>query len=138
LNEEHFISARANVLDLEDRLLPLRGIISVDEMRQRSHSVIKSGYGSLTTIGRSNGVVSLNRLYAKGNQAVELEVQEWCLLPCNQSFFAKGGDSGSIVVDEQGRFGGLITGGVVPGTQPPDRPCVSYATPFEWVWDDIQ
>ena len=48
--------------------------------------------------------------------------------------FSQGGDSGSIIVDRLGRFGGFLTGGAGK-TESTD---VTYATPFFWLWTLIK
>ena len=49
--------------------------------------------------------------------------------------FSKGGDSGSLVVSTNGEFLALLTGGTNNGTHSSD---ITYATPFEWVWDLVK
>ena len=41
---------------------------------------------------------------------------------------AKGGDSGSLIIDRIGRFVTLLTCGT-------DDSDIAYATPFEWIWE---
>ena len=49
--------------------------------------------------------------------------------------FSKGGDSGSLVVSARGEFVALLTGGTSKGTDGSD---ITFATPFEWVWDLVK
>ena len=49
--------------------------------------------------------------------------------------FSKGGDSGSLIVSTIGEYLGLLTGGTYSGTDSSD---ITYATPFDWVWDLVK
>lgn len=46
--------------------------------------------------------------------------------------FSKGGDSGSFIVSARGECVALLTGGTNNGTDGSD---ITFATPFEWVWE---
>lgn len=52
-----------------------------------------------------------------------------------RAHFAKPGDSGSVVVDDLGRIGGLVTGGITTAAQsmPDGIPDLVYATPIEFL-----
>ncbi|KAG6843682.1 hypothetical protein H0H93_000351, partial [Arthromyces matolae] len=61
----------------------------------------------------------------------------WAIIPYDDSGpFAKQGDSGAIIVDGLGRFGGLLTGASGPAESP--LPNITYATPFWWLWPLIK
>jgi hypothetical protein len=121
-----------------DRLLPLRGILSEDLMRQPDtvdHDgepclhVIKSGLTTGVTIGRATGIFSYVREYFP-NQTSQTSM-EWAILPYNKDsgMFSAAGDSGSVIVDSCGRYGGLLTGGAGV-TVSSD---ITYATPIWWL-----
>lgn len=109
-----------------DRLLKLCGTIPDEEMWKPSpgtldqHNdpcimVIKRGYGSGLTIGRLNTIRSFTRTYLKDKAHKELSKSsiEVCVLPRGSwsGPFSGKGDSGSVVVDGNGRIAGLLTGG---------------------------
>lgn len=127
----------------EDRLLPLRGIISEDLMRnpdmldhngEGSLLVIKNGGTTGVTIGRANGIFSYVREYF-GNNTHQTS-KEWAILPYDSKsgVFSEGGDSGAIIVDGRGQVGGLLTG----GAGKTDVSDITYATPFFWLLPRIK
>jgi hypothetical protein len=106
----------------QNRLLEFHGTISDKEMWKPSPKtldheddpcimVIKRGYASDLTIGRLNTIRSFTRVYFKG-QPSQMS-KEVAVLPRNSESgaFSKPGDSGSAVIDGNGRFVGLLTGG---------------------------
>ncbi|KAG6820199.1 hypothetical protein H0H93_004049 [Arthromyces matolae] len=123
-------------------LLPLGDIIpenflhDVDEVNvegERCLYLIKHGHSTLTTIGRASGIYSYTREYF-ANQTYRDSMQ-WPILPYGvYKPFADEGDSGSIIVDSLGRFGGLLTGG--SGIEKSID--IIYAMPFWWLWPLIQ
>jgi hypothetical protein len=73
--------------------------------------VIKRGYASDLTVGRLNTIRSFTRVYFEGQPSqMSMEI---AVLPRNSKSgaFSTPGDSGSAVVDGQGRIAGLLTGG---------------------------
>lgn len=52
------------------------------------------------------------------------------------SSFSVGGDSGSLVVDADGKFTALLTGGsnINPNDGLVDKTDITYATPMHWLW----
>ena len=127
----------------DDRLLPLRDIISEELMRHPDMLnrddepcllVIKSGNATGVTIGRATGVFSYVREYFPDN--THKTSMEWAI--CNYDntsrVFSAPGDSGSIIVDGLGRIGGLLTGrsGI---TETSD---ITYATPWFWLFERIK
>ncbi|KAH8992420.1 hypothetical protein EDB92DRAFT_1945213 [Lactarius akahatsu] len=122
-------------------LLPVQGVITEDELRRpQMHDadgdpclmVIKNGSATGTTIDRANGIKSFVRQhFPDGNHETSME---WAILGhglWSRSFSAPG-DSGAIIVDGEGRIGGLLTGGS-GGTESTD---VTYATPFYWLLEE--
>ncbi|KIM33494.1 hypothetical protein M408DRAFT_155554, partial [Serendipita vermifera MAFF 305830] len=126
-----------------DRLLPLRGVIEEDEMRcpkmrdadeEPRLIVTKSGYATGVTIGCATGANSFVREYfPDGRHQTSME---WPILPYDHKagVFSTKGDSGAVIVDSQGRIGGLLTG----GTGKNERTDVTYATPFSWLLQRIK
>jgi hypothetical protein len=121
-----------------DRLLPLQGIISEDSMRHPDtvdHDgeaclyVVKDGLTTGVTIGRATGIFSHVREYYY-NQTSQTSI-EWTILPYDNDsgVFSADGDSGSVIVDSRGRYGGLLTGGAGRGLSFD----VTYATPIWWL-----
>ncbi|KAI0029942.1 hypothetical protein K488DRAFT_79884 [Vararia minispora EC-137] len=126
-----------------NRLLPLAGIISEEHFRRPNTLdvdneaclfVVKRGLTTKTTIGRATGIFSYVREYFP-NETTQTS-KEWAILPCDNESgaFSKGGDSGAVIVDRIGRFGGLLTGGA--GRTPSSD--ITYATPFFWLWSLIK
>lgn len=122
-----------------DRLLKLQGVIPEDKLRHPDMLdkdgepcliVIKSGLTTGVTIGRASGVFSYVR---KPSNETSME---WSILPYDNDagVFSAPGDSGAIIVDGQGRIGGLLNGGTSKG----EHPDITYATPFAWLFPRIQ
>lgn len=127
----------------DDRLLPLRGVISEDVMHnpdevdddgEASLFVIKNGSATGVTIGRATGVFSYVREYFANN--THRTSKEWAILPYDRKsgVFSETGDSGAIIVDGHGQIGGLLTGGA--GKM--DLFDITYATPFFWLLPRIK
>ena len=93
--------------------------------------VIKRGYGSGLTVGRLNTVRSFTRLYFEGKP--DQMSKEVSVLPRNSKAgaFSTVGDSGSAVVDGQGRLAGLIIGGA-GATDVSDSDC-TYITSINFI-----
>ncbi|KIJ12527.1 hypothetical protein PAXINDRAFT_163883 [Paxillus involutus ATCC 200175] len=113
----------------DDRLLPLRDMITEERMREPDmldHDneacllVIKNGNATDVTIGGGNF----------------LESMEWAIYNYDNKsdVFSAPGDFGSIIVDGLGRIGGLLTG----GTGKVETSDVTYATPMWWLWPHIK
>ncbi len=124
------------------RLLQLRGILSAKEIRtpeNKDHNgdpmryVIKRGLTTLTTIGCLNGFEShVRRHFALGSRdSVEAAVYAY---DNDSGPFARGGDSGSIIVDALGKFVALLTGGTGLG----DSSDITYGSPMHWLWEAIK
>jgi hypothetical protein len=121
-----------------DRLLPLRGIIPENEIRNPTMldrnsdpciMVTKSGSTTGLTIGRANNIFSYVRHYFSDDKS-EISM-EWAILPFDSKSgpFSAKGDSGSVIADGTGRMGGLLTGGA-GATSSTD---ITYATPLSFL-----
>jgi len=127
----------------DDRLLELRDLIQEDQMcnpYMLDHDgepclfVIKNGNATGVTIGRTTGTFSFVREYF--NNGTHQTSMEWAILPYDNKsgIFSAPSDSGSIIVDGCGRFGGLLTG----GSGKTESSDVTYATPFFWLLPRIK
>ncbi|KAJ3006057.1 hypothetical protein HKX48_000328 [Thoreauomyces humboldtii] len=131
-----------------DRLLPIRGTIPIQELRNplsRDRNddpclpVIKNGHKTGVTIGLANNICSYSRGYyhhvTKKPLCETQTSKEWAILPWDHhsGAFSASGDSGSTVVDGRGRVGGVLTGGA--GLT--DSLDITYVTPFEVVMEKI-
>jgi len=101
------------------RLLHLKGTIPDEEMRNPTvfdenddpcFAVLKRGNATGLTVGRANDILSYARDYSDGEARTS---KEWAILPhdSKSGAFSEKGDSGSVIVDGQGRIGGLLTSG---------------------------
>jgi hypothetical protein len=125
------------------RLLKLSGTISIDEMRRpqmvdedgrKCIMVLKKSNKTGLTIGRANAVFSYTRYHFENSPGIISK--EWAIFPADKKSgpFSTPGDSGSVIVDGSGRFGGLLTGGS-GATETPD---VTYATPISVVLECLE
>ncbi|KAF4467626.1 hypothetical protein FALBO_5494 [Fusarium albosuccineum] len=123
--------------------LELWGLITEAEMNapatnNRSKSledpvlvVAKRGQVSGLTIGCANEVRSVTRVT---DGEADYISEEWCITHIDGcSHFSEPGDSGACVFGLDGRIGGMITSG--NGNRVPD---ITYATPMEWLLEDIK
>ena len=126
----------------DERLLELRGILSAAEIRtpnNKDHNgdpiryVIKRGLASLTTIGCLTGFEShVRRYFALGSRdSVEAAVYAY---DNDSGPFARGGDSGSIIVDALGKFVALLTS----GTGSTSFSDITFGSPMYWLWEIIK
>ncbi|KAF8957093.1 hypothetical protein BDZ97DRAFT_120014 [Flammula alnicola] len=126
-----------------DRLLRLKGTIPDDEMRHPTAldqnddpclMVLKRGNTTGLTVGRANDICSYACNYYDDDKAETSK--EWAILPFDSKSgaFSDKGDSGSVIVDGQGRIGGLLTGGAgaAPSTD------ITYATPISFLLKRMQ
>ncbi|KDQ53459.1 hypothetical protein JAAARDRAFT_424691 [Jaapia argillacea MUCL 33604] len=118
-----------------DRLLPLRGMITEERMREPDmldHDneacllVIKNGNATDVTIGRATGIFSFVRDDQTGQESMEWAIYNY---DNKSGAFSARADSGSIIVDGLGRIGGLLTG----STGKTETSDVTYATPMWWL-----
>ncbi len=132
----------------EDRLLPVKGVITDDLMRapdmwdsngEPCLLVAKRGNATGTTLGttlgRANGIFSIVRAFFS-DMSINQTSMEWGIInyDSKSDVFSEPGDSGSIIVDICGRIGGMLTGGSGK-TKTSD---MTYATPFWWLLKRIQ
>ena len=128
----------------EDRLLPLKGIITDNLMRapdmwdldgEPCLLVTKRGNATGTTLGRANGIFSIVRDYFN-DMSINQTSMEWGIInyDSKSDVFSEPGDSGSIIADIRGRIGGMLTGGSGKTTTSD----MTYATPFWWLLERIQ
>ena len=127
----------------EDGLLALKGMLTAEEINNPNSSnlqgdrirrVIKRGLTTKTTVGTMTRFMSYVRKYFPTGDVESLEVP---ILSHEHDTgtFSKGGDSGSLIVSALGEFVALLTGGTNKGTDGSD---ITFATPFEWVWDLVK
>ncbi|PUU74959.1 hypothetical protein B9Z19DRAFT_1132159 [Tuber borchii] len=126
-----------------DRLLKVNQIIPDTEMRnlpmyddndKKCLIVLKRGYGTGLTIGRSSGIKSFTRSYFPDRPPKVSK--EWTILPYDNKSgpFAGPGDSGAAIIDCLGRLGGLITGGSGVSDSGP----IVYATPVSFILEGLK
>jgi hypothetical protein len=119
-------------------LFKLRGILTQEEIRTPNNKtpqgdpirrVIKRGFTTLTTVGGLSGFLShVRRYFVTGNiDSVEVAIHPH---NSNSGPFSRGGDSGSVIVDDLGRFVALLTG----GTGNTDSSDITFGTPMHWLW----
>lgn len=126
-----------------DNLLQVKGVVPEEEIRNPKQldgneeeflPVVKNGKTTGVTIGRGTGIESFVRQY--DNYGVKRTSMEIAVYPYSyrDGAFSAPGDSGSIVVDGQGRIVGLLTGGT--GTS--DSTDVTYLTPYFWLDERVK
>ncbi|KAF5257252.1 hypothetical protein FOXYS1_12230 [Fusarium oxysporum] len=98
--------------------------------------VMKHGLKTGFTIGLANGIHSVIR-HASG-VAGDVISSEWCIIGIDAKAFSDTGDSGACVFDLEGRIGGMITAGLEASHSPLGEHDVTYATPMQWLLDDIK
>ncbi|KAH6906946.1 hypothetical protein BKA70DRAFT_1491731 [Coprinopsis sp. MPI-PUGE-AT-0042] len=128
-----------------DGLLSLRGILTADQITKPDTSnipvdhirrVIKRGSRSHTTVGTLTRYLAFVRKYSLLGHVDSLEVP---ILSHERETgtFARGGDSGSVIVSPNGELVALLTGGAV-NSNGRGGADISFATPFEWIWDLVK
>ncbi|TFK85269.1 hypothetical protein K466DRAFT_622915 [Polyporus arcularius HHB13444] len=132
-----------------DRLFKLRGHLTEQDMRHPNMLdkngeecltvVVKNGSGSGVTVGQATGIFSYVREYLADR--THRTSREWAILPNDYKrplgAFSAAGDSGSVIADGRGRFGGLLTGAAGAVTDRSEFD-ITYATPFFWLWPRIK
>ncbi|KIO23493.1 hypothetical protein M407DRAFT_27021 [Tulasnella calospora MUT 4182] len=124
-------------------LLQVTGVLSKEEIRKPTQLdangekcilAIKNGLASGVTVGRASGIESFVRVY--GPEGKTWTSREIAVYPYSQKdgAFSAPGDSGSIVVNWEGRIIGQLNGGA--GTT--DSTDVTYLTPFHWLLEQIK
>ena len=109
-------------------------IVTVDRDGEKCLFVIKNGLTTQVTIGQATGIFSYVRQYFNGQAS--WTSMEWTILPYDNKSqaFSEGGDSGSVIVDGHGHYGGLLTG----GTGKTESSDLTYATPIWWLLEVIK
>ena len=124
----------------DDGLLALRGILTANDISNPNtqgdniRRVLKRGSATNTTVGTLSRFKSFTRQYFPTDTLDSLQVP---ILSHEHDLgtFSDGGDSGSLIVSPTGEFVALLTGGAGMGTGGSD---ITYATPFEFVWDLVK
>ncbi|KAA1477184.1 hypothetical protein DENSPDRAFT_844369 [Dentipellis sp. KUC8613] len=127
-----------------DHLIRFNGTIPDEEMRHPPvfHQddgpytrVIKRSSTTGMSVGRANDVFSYTRHYDEDNLRAGTS-KEWAILPLDSKnhAFSETGDSGAVVVDFNGRMGGLLTGGAGKATGLD----LAYATPVSYLLKRIE
>ncbi|KAF5346983.1 hypothetical protein D9758_010100 [Tetrapyrgos nigripes] len=124
-------------------VLQIKGIVKDDEIRkpkqldvngEKCLFVVKNGMGTGVTYGRATGMESFVREYNDyGTKKTSTELAVYSYSNKDGAFSASG-DSGSIVVDGEGRIVGLLTGGS-GSTESTDA---TYLTPYWWIDEQIK
>ncbi|KAG8806839.1 hypothetical protein FRC19_007028 [Serendipita sp. 401] len=134
---------QANYEYPEDGLLQAFGVVPAGEIYSPQYRdahgekcllVVKNGLATGTTIGRVMGMESFTRVYKEhGIKETSMEI---AVLPYSKITgpFSVPGDSGSIVLDRNGRILGMLTGGA--GTT--DGTDVTYLTPYWYLETEIK
>ncbi|VDB91560.1 unnamed protein product [Peniophora sp. CBMAI 1063] len=137
---------------LFDNLLRLGGTItdegmrhptSLDENGELCRTVLKRGAASGLTVGRANPIFSYVRRVRGDGKTLGRASKEWAIVGRGgvgeRYEFARGGDSGAVVVDGRGRVGGLVIGGglVVVGNWKMGGE-IAYATPVFFVLERMR
>jgi hypothetical protein len=127
----------------EDGLLQASGVIQVDEIHnpkqldvngEQCLLVVKNGLTTGTTIGRVTGMESFTRTFNEyGIKETSMEI---AVLPYGNANgpFSAPGDSGSIVLDRNGRILGMLHG--CAGST--DRTDITYLTPYWYIEAEIR
>jgi hypothetical protein len=134
---------QANYEYPEDGLPQAFGVVQADEIHNLQHLdangepcllVVKNGLTTGTTIGHVTGMESFTRIYNEYD--IKETSMEIAVLPYGNMNgpFSAPGDSGSIVLDRNGRILGMLTGGA--GTT--HRTDVTYLTPYWYIEQEIR
>ncbi|KAF8992681.1 hypothetical protein BDQ17DRAFT_1253699 [Cyathus striatus] len=129
----------------QDHLFSIQGVVPEDELTRPKNrdkagqpyiKLIKNGRRTKTTVGYGNGIKSFVREYLlDGTERTSLEFAIFGRE--KYSAFSDRGDSGSVIVDSEGRAAALLIGGCSyeETSFPAD---ITYATPFEWILERIK
>lgn len=114
----------------------------LDDKKEKCILVVKNGLATGTTMGRVNGLKSFTRTYetdGTSHTSIEIAVLRYS---SSGKFsdgghlgkFSDGGDSGSVVLDREGRIVGILTGSEGPNYNTD----TSYITPYWWIEKQIE
>jgi len=92
---------------------------------------MKCGRSTAWTVGISN------ELQSDCQRDGRVVSTEWCIIdqPGSNTVFSMKGDSGAAVLDFTGRVAGILHGG---GHTKSSGAELTYATPIEWIFEDIK
>ena len=135
-NAHKFVYPAGRQWKIENICIPLdemRHPKKFDQNNSPALSVLKRGRTTGVTCGVANEVESYVRTYSSANSS--FKSKEWAILGYDKSFysFSCRGDSGALVVDAEGRMGGMVTG----GSGFSEKTDVTYATPMVALLQDI-
>lgn len=113
--------------------LRVSGIAPLSDFHNREVTVFKRGAKTGQTVGTVNPVKSVTRTLVKGDKTeYTVDTLAVTVVGLPETPFSMEGDSGSAVIDEQGRVLAMVWGG------PPDRSDLTYATPIEFIFDRMR
>ena len=132
----------------ENRLLPLRGTVGLDELHKpttydehgnRCLLVLKNGKSTGLTVGRANSLMSITRQLSPCGTKY-LTAHQWAIFPYDDDSgpFAAEGDSGAAVVDGAGRIAGIINSANGAGVWHGMGHGLTYVTPIDAVMKVIK
>ncbi|KAF9013112.1 hypothetical protein BDQ17DRAFT_1342765 [Cyathus striatus] len=123
-----------------DRLFPILSIAPEHELTRPKTKdedgkpyipLIKNNGRTKTTVGFGNGIKSFVREQWNGIKQTSLE---YAIVARKQSAFSGCGDSGSVIVDRDGRAAALLIGGCGYN----ESADITYGTPIEWLIERIK
>ncbi len=124
-------------------LLQVTGVLKDEEIRhpqqldansERCLIVVKNGKATGTTLGRLSGMESFVRMHVdNGSKETSIEVAVYPYSNYDGVFSAPG-DSGSVVLDSEGRIVGLL----IAGAGANEDTDVTYITPYWWIEEQIR
>ncbi|KAJ3486163.1 hypothetical protein NLI96_g4440 [Meripilus lineatus] len=110
-----------------DRLLELKNYIPKAEINT-SLMVLKRGFGTNLTVGQI-GPMDMPSYYVEYNPERSICLKGWPITPLpEQKPFSNVGDSGSVIVDSDGRLCGILLGGLTRGEGSPQF--ITYTIPI--------
>lgn len=140
VNPYKFVYPEDRLLRVRNECIPLKEMFApktVDIVNKGNLSVLKRGSVTGVTLGTANEVISYTRHYRFTNGSIlSFDSMEWAIVGSNEfKRFSMPGDSGSLVVDAQGRMGGIVTGGTAFYVHKRD---ITYATPMLKLFADME
>ena len=135
-------SDKSPIMDVDDDYLRIGGHLTQVDLESQSFAVLKNGATSSLTLGITNGLHSYWReeiAWSKELAVISLGQES---SQSGLEYFSQGGDSGSTVIDRQGRVVGMMHAGCKRGKEvvwgqdgikvasPTD---ITYVTPWWWL-----
>jgi len=135
---------RATYRVLDDSLLQAYGVVLAAEISNPTHLdtngqpcpvVVKNSGATDTTLGRANGLLSVQHNYLD-HGIIKQDSLEIAVVFYSKGHgkFSDASDSGSIVLTREGKILGMLTSGAGP-TEETD---VTWLTPFWWLLEQIK